>query len=107
MAREITPQERIRHLTPEEFEQLRPKLKRLSAGVISVAYSVLVEHKNQATVARETERSRSEVSNICKRVLDKLEDIPAGWVTVEVCVPRHLKETVFQIEQSEREKLKQ
>lgn len=102
MARVQTNTDRIKKLTEEEFKQLRPKLTRLSSGALDVAYAVLVDGKNQSEVARETGRSRSSVQNICKRVLDRVEDVPVGWATAEICLPPDLLEKVFQMEKEAR-----
>lgn len=101
MAR-ITNEERMQQLTEEKFDQLRPKLKRLSVGAVEVAYAVLVQGTSQAEVARQTGRTRSGVQNICKRVMDRIEDIPPGWVKAEVCLPPTLMAKVIQMEKDAR-----
>ena len=101
MAR-ITNAARMQQLTEEQFDQLRPKLKRLSVGAVEVAYAVLVEGKSQAEVARQTGRTRSGVQNICKRVMDRVEDVPPGWVKAEICLPPNLMEQVIQMEKKAR-----
>jgi hypothetical protein len=103
-----------RTLTPEEFDALRPRLKRMKPESITSAYQVLVEGKTQLAVAAErsvTQQSIYDaVSTVWRHYQTDYEDrsglkIPADWRKVTAVLPPEMAEVVTQMEKSAREKL--
>lgn len=74
-------------MTPQEFEAARPRFGRLTEDTIEMARLVLVEGQSQTEVARQNELTRQRVSLAVKQVLTAVEEIPKGWVKLEIWLP--------------------
>lgn len=85
-------------MTAAAFDDLRPRLGRLTEETIDIAREVLVEGKSQSDVARERGLSRQRVSSMVKSVVSAANEIPREWQRVEVWLPPDLAEQVRQME---------
>ena len=85
-------------MTAAAFDDLRPRLGRLTEETIDIAREVLVEGKSQSDVARERGLSRPRVSSMVKSVVSAANEIPREWQRVEVWLPPDLAEQVRQME---------
>ena len=74
-------------MTAQEFEASRPQFWRLTEDTIEMARLVLVEGHSQSDVARKYELTRQRVSLAVKQVLTAVEEIPNGWVKLEIWLP--------------------
>ncbi|MBC1154416.1 hypothetical protein FSG43_022615 [Escherichia coli] len=81
-------------MTPQEFDELRPRLGRLSLDTVELAREVLVVGKTQSEVARNHGLTRQRVSGMVSRVIAAANEIPRGWEKVEVWLPPDLAEQV-------------
>ena len=85
-------------MTAQEFDELRPRLGRLSLDTVELAREVLVNGKTQSDVAREHGLTRQRVSGMVSRVIAAANEIPRGWEKVEVWLPPALAEEVRKME---------
>jgi len=74
-------------MTPQEFEAARPHFGRLTDDTIEMARLILVEGQSQTDVARQYELTRWRVSLAVKQVLTVVDNIPKGWVKLEIWLP--------------------
>ncbi len=81
-------------LTEQEFNDARPRLGRLSLDTLTIARAVLVEGKTQTDVARENNLSRQRVHGMVSRVQVAINNIPMGWVRLEIWLPPELADKV-------------
>ena len=85
-------------MTAKEFDELRPRLGRLSLDTVDLAREVLVNGKTQSNVAREYGLSRQRVNGMVSRVIAAANEIPLGWKRVDVWLPPDLAEEVQKME---------
>jgi len=81
-------------MTPQEFEAARLRFGRLADDTIEMARQVLVEGQSQTDVARQYGLTRQRVNLAIKQVLTVIDDIPKGWVKLEVWLPPTLASKV-------------
>ena len=74
-------------MSPNKFEAARKRFGRLSDETIEMARLVLVEGKGQTEIAKQYGLSRQRVSLAVKQVNSAIEDIPKGWVKLEIWMP--------------------
>lgn len=77
-------------LTEQEFNDARPRLGRLSLDTLTIAREVLVEGTPQVEVARKHGLSRQRVHGMVTRVQAAINEIPQGWVRLEIWLPPEL-----------------
>lgn len=92
-------------MTAQEFDQLRPALKRLTLETVDIAREVLVDGKTHAEVAAARGKSKQRIGQMIKQVLAKRDDIPAGWEYLELWVPAPLAAEVRHQVELERQRL--
>ncbi|KND60982.1 hypothetical protein BVER_00865c [Candidatus Burkholderia verschuerenii] len=104
-----------RKLTPEEFEAIKPRLKRMSQRNVDAAYQVLVNDKTQSEIARElgvTQQSIGDAVNAVWKHFQKHYEqesglaIPSDWIKVSALLPPEMAKVVTQMEKSARDKLR-
>lgn len=81
-------------ITAEQFEDARPRLGRLSLDTLTIAREVLVDGESQTDVARKHGITRQRVHGMVSRVLAAINEIPKGWVRLEVWLPPELADKV-------------
>lgn len=79
-------------LTQQQFDELWPKLKRLSASSVEVARLVLVEGVAQKEAGDLHGVSKQNVSRVIKVVRKILAEAPPGWVHVDTYAPQDMAE---------------
>ncbi len=90
-------------MTAQEFEASRPHFWRLTEDTIEMARLVLVEGHSQSDVARKYELTRQRVSLAVKQVLTAVEEIPNGWVKLEIWLPPAMASKVRDMAQKARQ----
>lgn len=82
-------------MSPEEFDELGPRLGRLSPDSVAVARSVLVEGLRLSQAGERHGLSRQRVHGIVKRFrAAAVEEVPTRWKRVEVWLPPELASEV-------------
>lgn len=92
-------------MTATFFDELRPRLGRLTDETIDIAREVLVEGKSQSDVARNHGLSRQRVSSMVKSVISAANEVPRDWQRVEVWLPPNLADKVRQMEADAKEEV--
>lgn len=91
----------VGRLTEEQFTLAMQRLPQINPIERDIAHRVLVKREAQAMLARELQMAGSSVNYIVSRVyhaaIDNMQ-CPAGWVSLSVCVPRHLAANLKEIE---------
>jgi len=93
-------------MTPQEFEAARPGFGRQTDDTIEMVRLVLVEGQSQTDVARQYGLTRQRVSLAVKQILTVADNIPKGWVKLEIWLPPALANKVRDMEQKARQQLK-
>ncbi|OIS90235.1 TrfB-related DNA-binding protein [Brucella cytisi] len=81
-------------LTEQQFNDARPRLGRLSLDTLAIAREVLVDGTPQSEVARKHGLSRQRVHGMVTRVQAAINEIPQGWVRLEIWLPPELAQKV-------------
>lgn len=76
--------------TEEQFEALRPRLRRLRPASLEAAKAVLVDGRDQAEVGRQVGLTRQRINSIVARVEAAAAGVPKTWVKVECWLPPEL-----------------
>ncbi|KND61511.1 hypothetical protein BVER_04461c [Candidatus Burkholderia verschuerenii] len=74
-------------MTADEFEALRPRLRRLALDTVDIARAVLVDGMTPPDVAARYGMTRQRVHGIVKRFRAAAQEVPTGWRRVEVWLP--------------------
>lgn len=66
----------------------------MSLDTLTIARAVLVDGETQTEVARKNGLTRQRVHGMVSRVLTAINEIPKGWVRLEIWLPPELAEKV-------------
>jgi len=77
-------------MTPEEFEALMPKMRRVTMGTIEVLRRIMVEGETRKTVADATGLTPQRIAGMIQQFRAAQNDIPPGWVEVKEWFPPEL-----------------
>lgn len=86
-------------MTPEQFDQLLPRLGRLAQGTVKVARAVLVDGMTTTQAAERHSMTRQRVHGIVQRFRAAAAGAPTSWRRVEVWLPPELADQVEQMAQ--------
>jgi len=99
------PEDTMTALTDAEFTTLAASMTRLSPASLAIARAVLVEGKSNATAAREAGLTPQRVGSILRQFDRLRQEIPRGWVKVELWLPSRLVPVARALEEKAREDL--
>lgn len=95
-------------LLAARFDALIPHLDRRIKN-IEAARSVMVDGESARQVAARFDRSSETVRQSCRAIwqahLSIADELPEGWMRLEVCLPQELVQVVKDMEESARKRL--
>lgn len=97
-----------KRLTAQEFETIRPKLKRFKARNVQASYQHLVDGRQQNELAEELGITQKAVSQMISKVWTLHVEHgapPRGWTSISVTLPNDMAEVVKDMERRARENL--
>ncbi len=90
-------------ITPTEFDEMLPRLGRLTLDTIKIARAVLVDGKRPAEAGQEGGMSRQRVNAILRRFELAAQEVPKDWRKIEVWLPPELAAQVEALAQKARD----
>jgi len=93
-------------MTAQEFDALKPRLRRMTVKTIQLARDVLVSGMGFAEAGGKVGVSRQRVEALVNRVLAVRDETPADWVKVDIWLPPEEADKLRQVEARVKAKIK-
>jgi plasmid maintenance system antidote protein VapI len=97
-----------KRLTAQEFETVRPHLKRVKPQNVQAIYEHLVDGRQQTELAEELGITKKAVSQMVSKVWAlhiKYGERPDGWTSISVTLPNDMADVVKDMERRARANL--